>query len=137
MPEGDAYRDELSAAQARIQRLERELAEHRMSSQQAAMLVALQRERVRAAAGTEVPKVWPKAALILVFLVFWMTGAAGLAEGDWFFGVAGFVAPFLVGGIGWKILKGNAAANRQQVALVDERIAEIEKAMNPSAGGAG
>jgi hypothetical protein len=137
MPEGDAYRDELSAAQARIERLERELREHRASGQHAAMLVALRRERVRAAAGTQVPEVWPKGALILVFLVFWTTGAACLVDGDWFFGVGGFAAPFLVGVIGWKILKGNAAANRQQVALVDERIAEIEKAMNQRADGAG
>jgi hypothetical protein len=136
MPEGNAYRDELSAAQARIERLERELAEHRATNQQAAMLVALRRERVRAAAGTEVPKVWPKLALILMFVLFWATGAAGLADGDWFFGMAGFVGPFLVGGIAWKILKGNAAANRQQVALVDERIAEIEKAIHPGADGA-
>ncbi len=137
MPEGDAYRDELSAAQARIERLERELAEHRATNHQTAMLVALRRERVRAAAGTEVPKGWPKVALILVFVLFWVTGAAGLAEGDWFFGVAGFAAPFLVGGIAWKILKGNAAANRQQVALVDQRVAEIEKAMNSSTSSGG
>jgi hypothetical protein len=137
MPEGDAYRDELSAAQARIERLERELKESRVSNQQAAMLVALRRERVRAAAGTEVPRVWPKLALVLTFLVFWVTGAACLTDRDLVFGVGSFAAPFLVGAIGWKILKGNAAANRQQVALVDERIAEIEKAMDPSTGGAG
>jgi hypothetical protein len=137
MPEGDAYRDELSAAQARIERLERELAETRMTNHQAAMLVALRRERVRAAAGTEVPRVWPKAALILAFMVFWMTAVACVSDGDWVFGVGSFVAPFLVGVMGWRILKANAAANRQQVALVDERIAQIEKAVNPSAGGAG
>jgi chromate transport protein ChrA len=135
MPEGDAYRDELSAAQARISRLERELAEHRSSNQQVAMLVALRRERVRAAAGTQVPKVWPKLVLILVFLLFWATGAACLADGDLPYGVAAFAAPLLVGAIGLKILKANAAANRQQVALVDERIAEIEKAL--ATGGAG
>jgi hypothetical protein len=137
MPPGDAYRDELSAAQARIERLERELAVQRASSQNAAMLVALRRERVRAAAGTQMPEVWPKVALILAFVVFWLTGAACLAEGDSVFGVAAFVAPFPVGAIGWKILKANVAANRQQVALVDERIAEIEKAMNPGSSGAG
>jgi hypothetical protein len=134
MPERDAYRDELSAAQARIERLERELAEHRASNQQAAMLVALRRERVRAAAGTEVPRVWPKLALIVAFVAFWAAGAGCLADGDWGFGVAAFAAPFLVGGLGWKLLKDNAAANRQQLALVDERIAEFEKAMNPKSG---
>jgi hypothetical protein len=126
MPAGDAYRDELSAAQARIELLERQLSEERASSQHAATLAALIRERARAVGATEPPRIWPK--LILVFVVFWLTGAAFLFDGDWFFGTAALLAPFLMGAVGQKILDANAAANSRQLALVDQRIAEIERA---------
>ena len=130
MPPGDAYRDELSAAQARIAELERLLAEEREVNRKAAAWAALVRERahtlgaMRAAAS-----IWPKFSVALVFLVSWLAAAGFFSEQAWFFGGAIVVAPFLVILVARRIARGNAAAASQQLALVAERIAEVEKAM--------
>jgi hypothetical protein len=133
MGAGDAYRDELSAAQARIERLERELAERKGATGQAAMLIALQRERASLVGTTEPASIGSK--LLFVYVVFWVAAAAFLFDHDWVFGVLALFAPFAVGVLGQKILDSNAAAASRQRALVEERIAEIERAMKqPPAG---
>jgi len=122
----DPHRDPLEAAHARIAELELVVAEQRTRDAASSTLVALQRERASAVERMKPPNVW--SMLRYVFVVFPVV-ALGLAyDGDWILAVVAVVAPFAMAVLGQSFARGNAAAAARQVALIDERLAELTAA---------
>jgi hypothetical protein len=118
------YRDELAAAQARIETLERQVAESSEVGARARTIAALLRERAGVAAAIRPVHVWPR--LWWMFVVLWVAGGVLAAEGDWVFGGLALLAPLLVGFVGQAIVRSNAAAAVRQIALIDARLAELQ-----------
>jgi len=124
MSGGDAYRDDLAAAQARIANLEKLVAADRGASAQARTVAALLAERARIVGGVEPPHVWSR--LRYFFVVFGVVAIAFAADHDWLFASLAVAAPFLMGFIGQRFVVSNAAASARQLALIDERLRAIE-----------
>jgi hypothetical protein len=125
----DAYRNELAAAQARIAQLEKVVRERSAADAKASTIAALLRERARAVEAVEPRNVW--AMLRWSFVVFGVVALAFVVDGDWLFGGLAAVAPALMGLVGQRIADANAAAASRQIALIDERLAEAERTIEP------
>jgi hypothetical protein len=121
----DPHRDPLEAAHARIAELERVVAEQSGQDAESRAIAALQRERASALERTTPPNVW--SMLRYMFVVFPVV-AIGLAyDRDWLLAVVALLAPFAMAVGGQSFARSNAAGAARQVALIDERLAEIEK----------
>jgi hypothetical protein len=127
MPPGpDAYRDELAAAQARIAELERVVAAQSASEAQARQITALLRERDRASAV-------PPRSILGVFI--WMivcvvaigAAIACAVDHDWVVTILAIGAPGVLWLVDRRLAASNAAAAKRQVALIDERLAKMQR----------
>jgi hypothetical protein len=125
MSVSDAYRNELAAAQARISQLEKIVRERSANDAKASTIAALLRERARAVENVEPRNAW--AWLKWRFLIFGVVAIGFVVDGDWLFGGLALVAPFVMGLVGQRMADANAAAASRQVALIDERLAELER----------
>ena len=121
----DAYRNELAAAQARIEQLEKIVRERSANDAKASTIAALLRERARAVEAVEPRNVWTM--LKWSYVVFGVTALAFVVDGDWVFGGLALVAPAAMGLVGQRIADANAAAATRQIALIDDRLAEAER----------
>jgi hypothetical protein len=128
----DPHRDPLEAAHARIAELERVVAEQRGQDAASRTLIALQRERAAALERMTPPNVW--SMLRYVFVVFPVV-AIGLAyDRDWILAVVAVAAPFGMAVLGRSFARSNAAAAARQVALIDEKLAAMDKERAPGGG---
>jgi hypothetical protein len=125
MPDRDPHRDALAAAHARIAELERIVAERRGQDADSRAVAALLRERAAAAQGTTPRNVWMM--LRYVFVVFPIVAITLAVDHDWVLAAVALIAPFAMALVGQSAARGSAEAAARQVALIDERLAEIEK----------
>ncbi|HEY8089873.1 MAG TPA: hypothetical protein VIF09_18560 [Polyangiaceae bacterium] len=133
-PGSEAYRDELGAAQERIARLERLLAERTTGDALSSRVAALLRERAHVEGRITPWSVWPK--MWWLFLVFVSVGVVFAMEGDWAMGLASLAAPFAMGFVGQRVVDGNAATAARQLALADGELAAIDAGIESHGQGA-
>jgi hypothetical protein len=121
----DAYRSALDAAHARIAQLEA-AAKVTAPHPKVPTLEALHRERARAAAAIEEPRMLP--TLVKAFYIPMGVAAIAFAiDGDW---PLAAVAPFLAVAVTFvtrAIVRSNAAAAAHQLELVNAKIHEVER----------
>jgi hypothetical protein len=128
MSDRNPHRDALEAAHARIAELERVVAEHRGQDARSHETAALLRERAQVVEQTTPPNVWRM--LRYGFVVCPLAALAFAADRDWLIAVITLGAPFAMAVVGQRFARSNAEAALRQIALIDKRLAEIEKGAN-------
>jgi hypothetical protein len=125
MSDRNPHRDALEAAHARIAELERVVAERRGEDARSHEMAALLRERAHVVEQTTPVNVWRM--LRYGFVVCPLAALAFAVDRDWPIAVITLVVPFAMAVVGQRFARGNAEAALRQVALIDRRLAELEK----------
>ena len=120
------YRDDLAAAHERIADLERERAESKAPTREAARLAALERERRHVLAELEAPGAGLGSVLGWKFYLPFGAGAvAFLLDGDPLFAVLAIVAGVFLRWIAQKIVASNRASSERHLAQLEAEIARL------------